>query len=155
MRGSGCQESVGACQTVNLDLQLGAAFDPHLLIGIESIDNEHGELFDLLRRLRSMPTKPANSSEFSELLGRLGRALMAHFGTEEKFLNSCAMPAAQVQRHLEAHTQILQQYVELNLDLMKHQPLAHADILQMVEYWLTDHIKLHDLQIRNYLPKPL
>lgn len=155
MRGSGCQESVGACQTVNLDLHLGAAFDPHLLIGIESIDNEHRELFDLLRRLRSMPAKPANSIEFSELLGRLGRDLMAHFGTEEKVLNSCAMPAAQVQRHLEAHTHILQQYAELNLDLMKHQPLARADILQMVENWVIDHIKLHDLQIRNYLPKPL
>ena len=155
MPGSDCQESVGACQTVNLDLQRGAAPDPHLLIGIESIDNQHRQLFDVLRRLHSMSAKPEDSIEFTELLGRLGRDLMAHFDTEEKMLHSCAMPAAQVLEHLGSHTQILQQYAELNFDLMKHQPLARADILQRVERWVIDHHKLHDLQIRNYLPKPL
>ena len=63
------------------------------------------------------------------------------------------MPIAQVQEHLEAHIEIICQFAELNLELMYHNPLR-ADVLQMIGDWVTNHIRLHDLLLKNYLPTP-
>ncbi len=130
-----------------------AALDPHLPIGVASIDNEHHRLFELLSRLKAMPGAAPNSNEFTAVLCRLGIELPAHFRTEEAFIRSCGMPIAQVQEHLEAHIEIICQFAELNLELMYHNPLR-ADVLQMIGDWVTNHIRLHDLLLKDYLPTP-
>ena len=135
------------------EAQPPAAIDLPLRIGVASIDNEHLRLFELLRRLKAMPGAAPNSNVFTEILCRLGIELPAHFRAEEEIIRSCGMPAAQVQEHLEAHTEIISQFAELNLELMYHNPLR-ADVLRMIGGWVTNHIRLHDLLLKDYLPTP-
>jgi hemerythrin-like metal-binding protein len=145
--------SVPSNSQYTIEVEPPAAFDPHLLIGEASIDNEHRRLFELLRCLKAMPGAAPNSTEFTDVLCRLIIDLPAHFRTEEKIIRSCGMPAAQVQEHLEAHLEIVRQFAELNLELMYRNPLR-ADVLRMIGDWVINHITRHDLLLKDYLPTP-
>lgn len=124
---------------------------PTLQTGLPSIDAEHGALIESLRRLHLAPTGQARSEAFLEIISQLGQQLIQHFGNEEKHLNSCGMPAAEVHSHFRAHNTIIEQYAQLQYDLMAGKHLDQATILSMVQHWITTHITTHDLKLRQHI----
>jgi len=122
-----------------------------LQIGLPSIDAEHGILMESLRRLHLAPAGEARSEPFLEVISQLGQQLILHFGNEEKFFNGCGMPASDVQSHFRAHNTILEQYAQLQDDLMTGKHLDQSAILNMIQHWITTHVMTHDLKIRQHL----
>ena len=129
----------------------GYLLEPSLRVGVAAIDQEHEGLLEQLHRLIVAPPDEQGAETFAEVLGILGQDFTHHFEHEEKLLRGCGMPGAGVERHLQEHTQILQQYTQLQIDLMSGKFLDRAATLQMVERWLRDHIIDFDLKIRPYL----
>lgn len=127
--------------------------DPSLLLGVPSIDREHLALLAYLDRLLINEQALPGSEAFSEVLGRLGPQISSHFENEEGYMRNCGMPPEEVAAHVAAHHQILEQYVQLNYDLMKGRVPTRADALQMIRTWIVDHVRQHDLHIRKYLPQ--
>ncbi len=127
--------------------------DSSLLIGVPSIDQEHHDLVTQLESLITTTDAHPNSEHFSEIFSRLGQQITDHFVHEEEIFRALDMPADEVQDHVQTHTEILNQYVRLNIDLMEGQPLARSDVLRMIKRWIVDHVLQHDIRIRNYLPK--
>jgi hemerythrin len=125
--------------------------DPSMLIGVQSIDREHSALITQLNRLIENPKAEPASESFAEVLSHLGPQISAHFDTEEGMLRSCGMPADEVAEHVEAHTEILEQYAQMNCDLMEGKVLARADALRAVKSWIIDHLHRYDSKIRNYV----
>jgi hemerythrin-like metal-binding protein len=128
---------------------------PSLRIGVPSIDNEHHALMSQLDRLNRNPEAHPRSEAFLDILNQLGEQIGAHFENEEAYLRSCGMPHEKVAEHVQAHTEILDQYVRLNLDLMEGKPVTRADVLLMIKRWIVDHVVRHDLCIRRYLEPSL
>jgi hemerythrin len=126
--------------------------DPSMLIGVQSIDREHSALITQLNRLIENPKAEPASESFAEVLSHLGPQISAHFDSEEGVLKSCGMPASEVAEHVEAHTEILEQYAQMNCDLMEGKVLARADALRTVKGWIIDHLRDYDSRIREYLP---
>jgi hemerythrin len=124
---------------------------PSLLIGVPSIDREHQDLLLLLVRLSHHPEAHMQSEPISEILLRLGEQLDGHFRAEERLFGACGMPRDDVLLHVQAHHQILEQYAQLNLDLMQGNVPALADFAQMVKEWIVDHLLEHDVKIKQYL----
>lgn len=122
-----------------------------LQIGLPSIDAEHGLLMESLRRLHLAPAGEARSEPFLEVISLLGQQLIQHFGNEEKFFNDCGLPAPDVQSHFRAHNAILEQYAQLQDDLMTGRNLDQPTILNMIQHWITTHVTTHDLKIRQHL----
>lgn len=127
-------------------------FDPSLLIGEASIDREHGELFSQLNRLIEQPHAQPESEAFLDILIRLGEQISAHFHSEEQIIRSCGMPDHEVDQHIRAHTEILEQYFEMNFALMKGNTPHRSEFLLMVRRWIVEHLVLHDLKLTAYLP---
>lgn len=127
---------------------------PALLIGISSIDKAHEELLWQLDRLMSDPDAPVDSEPFSEILSQLGLAITAHFRDEEKIFKALPMPADLAARHVQAHSDILRQYAQLNFDLMNGMPLGRSCVLAKIRQWILGHLLEHDLRIRDFLANP-
>ena len=125
---------------------------PSLVIGVPSIDKEHDELFSQLDSLVGHPDALSDSARFSEVLSQLGGQIYRHFTSEERIFKSFGMPEDIVQSHVDAHTGILYQYTQLNIDLMKGKRLDQIDVLRMIKDWIVGHVAHHDLIIKDYLP---
>lgn len=127
---------------------------PSMLIGVQSIDREHYALLTQLNRLIENPLADPASESFVDVLSHLGPQISAHFDSEEGVLKSCGMPAHEVAEHVEAHTEILEQYAQMNCDLMEGKPLSRSDALLTVKGWIIDHLRRYDSRIKLYLPTP-
>ena len=128
------------------------SIDPSLCVGIPSIDQEHYDLVRQLDRLINSPDVYPGTERFSEILSQLGTQLKAHFINEENLIRSIAMPEAEVARHIQAHSHILEQYNRLNRTLMQGDRADRSEVVRMIKSWITDHIVHHDLKIRAYDP---
>lgn len=126
--------------------------NPMLLIGVPSIDQEHGELARQLSELVGNPHDRPDSASFMETLSQLGIQINTHFNNEEEFFKSLGMPDALVSSHVQAHTDILVQYTQLNMDIMQRTAPVRADVLKLIKSWIIEHIVRYDLTIRDYLP---
>lgn len=121
------------------------------LIGLPTIDAEHGFLMDSLRRLHQAPADEVRSEPFLEVISRLGLQIIEHFGNEEKILTACGMPVADVESHIRAHSAILEQYAQLQDDLMCGKELQQSSILTMIQHWIVAHVAVHDTKITQHL----
>lgn len=126
--------------------------DPSMLIGVQSIDREHAALITQLNRLIENPKAEPASESFADILSHIGPAISAHFDSEEDVLKSIGIPAHELAEHIEAHTEILEQYAQMNCDLMEGKPLSRSDALLTVKGWIIDHLRDYDSRIREYLP---
>ena len=126
--------------------------DPSLLIGVPSIDKEHYELVLQLDRLISHPESCPGTESFSEALSQVGGQFKAHFINEEGILKSIGMPEIDVANHVQAHSLILGQYAQLNLDQMQGKVVSRYEALQMIKGWIISHVVHHDLKIREFIP---
>lgn len=125
--------------------------DRLLSIGVPSIDREHRALIYELNRLISAPDAHPSSEPFVEVLSRLGPQISAHFNNEEAVLKSCGMSANEIADHVEAHTDILEQYARMNSDLMHGRNLARSESLLAVKAWIVDHLQRYDAGIAKYI----
>ncbi len=127
-------------------------FEPAMQVGVPDIDDQHRALIGELNCLLADSNSTPSSEAFSDVLSRLGRELSDHFHCEEQIFCRLGMPAHEVDAHVSAHSEILGQYTDLNLDLMLARAVSRADVLLMIRHWVVDHIFTHDLRIRRYLP---
>jgi hemerythrin-like metal-binding protein len=123
----------------------------NLVIGVPFIDAEHRSLFLLLDQLIYDPNATADMDRFKNLFDLLGEQLAEHFESEEGLLHTCGMPQAEVAAHVQAHMTILEQYIQLNLDLMDDKPDALSGFAKTVKNWVVGHVVEHDLKIRKYV----
>ena len=125
-----------------------------LMIGIPSIDREHEELITSLNSILNNPNALLGSDTFSEYLSQLGQQLATHFTNEERFLIASGMPADDITHHIHAHSEILKQYTQLNLDLMRGNKVHDKiSVLVMIKDWIVTHVICCDLKIRDCLPE--
>lgn len=126
-----------------------------LKIGDARIDGEHERLFGELYRLRHEMLEgdeaSGGRSGFLGTLGAIGTTMMAHFEHEERFIATLGMPEPEVRSHLGAHREIVHQYAELNLRLMRDASLDSEAVLTMVQEWIFYHLIRHDLKMRPYV----
>lgn len=125
--------------------------DQALLLGLPEIDSQHRDLFAQLDRLIGKPQAQPLAEPFSEILSQLGRQIDAHFVSEESILQRCGMPREELDEHMSAHEEILEQYTRLNLDLMTGKEIGQQSILRMVRGWIVDHVLQYDSRIRQYV----
>lgn len=119
---------------------------------MSSIDKEHYDLLSQFNALNSDIDLSAHSARFSEALSRLGQKISTHFDNEEKIFMSSEMSVDAMLAHVQAHSTILEQYTQLNLDLMDGKTFARVELLSMIKHWVIDHIVSHDVLIRDFIP---
>ena len=102
------------------------------------VEQNYRELVLLLKYLAEDPSLQVGSEKFSEKLDRLGKLLSRHFKCDERCSPLSGSPSESVVLATQAHNVILQQYVQLLLDLMANNPPTRAEIVEMINGWLTE-----------------
>jgi hemerythrin-like metal-binding protein len=125
--------------------------DPKLTIGIASVDTQHRDIIAILNRLSSAPESSPNSESITESLSELGTILGLHFLHEERYLRDCGMPGEELLAHLKRHDEILEQFVELNLEALDGNTLPITEIVSIVKAWAVDHVVDYDLRLRDFI----
>lgn len=124
------------------------ALERSLRVGLPAVDEQHQRLIDELNRLIGDAQATPSSEAFGEVMTRLGAELDEHFEFEEGLFDMLDLPAAEVDAHVAAHTEILKQYADLHLDLMRQKSLRRVDVLRQIRQWIVGHIAVHDVKMR-------
>lgn len=122
-------------------------------VGHRQIDSEHADLVRVLNRLMQSPPSAAGLGSFEDVFGELGEAILDHFKNEESVFKRLGMPDQEVQAHLQAHVDIIEEYSMLCIDQMDDVAPTRESRLSMVKQWILGHLVDHDLKLRPYLSK--
>lgn len=120
-----------------------------LATGIRLIDQQHGELLYTLDHLTDEGALKPHSDEFLEAFSHLGSMLIKHFQDEEEVFTSGGMPVHDAFEHIAAHTRIIEQYAEINFDVMSQKPDALGSLASLLKRWIIDHLLEYDLKIHG------
>lgn len=121
-----------------------------LLIGIPSIDDEHQALYSHLMSLIESPGESLDMSLFGESLSRLNAQLIDHFTNEEKLMRTLGLSDVELARHIDAHSEVIEQITQLSFDLMKRNRIGRDEVLAKVRAWVVEHLAEHDIQLRSH-----
>lgn len=104
-------------------------------IGIPELDNQHRELFAIVREI--VVNSRATTESVHVVLSRLADYARAHFEAEEKFLKEKGFP--ELIDHIEEHTRFIDQIATMSLRAMRGQ-IEPAQLLDFLRAWLLEHI---------------
>jgi voltage-gated potassium channel len=114
-------------------------------VGIPSIDEEHQQILDLLRRLKEARTGRERRAAH-EILVEVREFTARHFHHEEQLFLSAGFPEAE--GHVQEHRALIKKVDQLLAD---KQHLHQANLAQMLSEWLVHHILEMDREYAEYM----
>jgi hemerythrin-like metal-binding protein len=124
----------------------------NLSVGVELIDNEHKQLFSLLRQLSQIiqAEEVPSDKTIEEFLNDLYAHMDLHFSREEALMKACGYPHYENHRHV--HSMIRAQ-VKYYLDSFeKFKTNINLELLQdFMETWLIDHVGSMDKSYSKWM----
>lgn len=117
--------------------------------GIQIVDEQHQELFQIVDRLRRMVQDGADRAGIEALLEVLVACTERHFATEEAFMAKVGYP--DLGSHLDEHASMLSSLQELLAKFQEsHQAMALM-VPTFMEGWLKHHISDGDFGFVTFL----
>jgi hemerythrin-like metal-binding protein len=116
--------------------------------GLESIDQQHRELFDALARLAGDFEAGAARGQVDEGLAALARHLIKHCQTEETLMKEAGFPGRIA--HANQHQDLVLRVRDLQYRRAKGQDLG-LEAVALVGEWLDHHICESDLAMAGCL----
>jgi len=120
-----------------------------LLINIESIDNQHKKIFNIINEFIGASRSNPSNDRFAELLSKLTDHGLAHFKEEEKYMSAHSYP--KLKEHVRYHKQYIHKVAMLNVEFFNYEPKAFEDIIKFLKQWWFNHIKTMDMDYKNYI----
>lgn len=117
-------------------------FDEKYKVGIQSIDNQHKEIFRLLNELlESMKNGQANST-ILPIIQELERYSLLHFQKEEFFFHQ--FKYSETEAHIAEHKLFIQKLARIKTELKTGKILASIELLAFLKDWIQNHILVVD-----------
>jgi hemerythrin-like metal-binding protein len=105
-------------------------------------------------RLLEHPEALANNVLVVDVLTDLGKFLILHFKTEEGFMRQLKLPAEEIEAHVRAHSDILDQYAELNMAIAEGKRHTANEVFALTSQWLGEHLNSFDMRLADYAKSP-
>ncbi|MBF0466256.1 MAG: bacteriohemerythrin [Nitrospirae bacterium] len=130
---------------------LGMQFDDSFLVGNQTIDRQHQELFKLKNDLLAVMSEGKGKEEIAKVLHFLEDYVVNHFATEENFMKKYDYP--DMHSHIPQHKALLDAVGGFKERFIKNGPSRALlmDIQQAVDNWLNAHIKNVDVLLGKFL----
>ncbi len=138
-------------KTSKLAQQLNTTTTPNtlsklFLTGVQSIDDEHKELINLLNRCSQIVDKNT-PIELGNILTELMSYTQNHFKSEEALMKECCYPEISV--HIQVHKLLIEQ-VQKKQALLQEGQLTRQEMIDFLTNWWTHHIQTMDLAFASY-----
>ena len=116
--------------------------------GLEPLDRQHRDLFEVLARLAGAVAAGAAKEKLEEELAFLARHLIKHCQTEETLMREAGIPGRVA--HASQHQDLVHQVRDLQYRLAKGQS-PDLEALSLIGAGLDQHICESDLAMAGYL----
>lgn len=120
-------------------------------LGIEAVDRQHRQLFQLIAKLGRLVDVQASPGEIQAAIAQFVRWAEIHFASEAMLLEATGYPG--LEAHVNEHAAFLKT-LGRNVELADSRPLAvtEAKVSALLTTWLQNHILKED---KTYLPHVL
>lgn len=124
-----------------------------LSVGVEEIDIQHKELFNIINKL--LDTQSQDSEPVESVFGFLEKYVEVHFALEENYMERFNYP--EIHRHEEEHTVFWENFAEIRADFNEEGITGEvADKIQdQLCDWLVKHILKIDMELGVFLKTKL
>ncbi len=116
-------------------------------VGIETIDDDHRKLLDLINRLQTAVHYNNGESFEREAMKELIDYTKYHFAREEQFMEECDY--ADFASHKREHARMVEDLNEMLADYEGSRPVVIEKVADFLQDWLIRHIKVSD---QKYAP---
>ncbi|MCP3664665.1 MAG: bacteriohemerythrin [Gammaproteobacteria bacterium] len=124
-------------------------WDDRLSIGIQSLDDDHKHIIDLINLLTETMAANEYAEKLPDIFNQLVNYVLTHFDREEQFMQRANYP--ELEKHHQQHEKLASK-----LTLLKEQANSRDmgflsfELAEFLRSWLLNHIALDDLQLRPY-----
>ncbi len=122
-------------------------WDDSYKTGVESIDDQHKKLVDLLNQLDESLNIEGDTHIVIKLLDELVEYTKFHFKDEEKFMERHEYNEKDYQAHLQVHQQFIDQINKAQKACQSDSDKVTDELLDYLVQWLINHILLTDKQM--------
>lgn len=122
-------------------------WDESLSVGIDTIDEHHRYLFDLINDLYEVVSNKRGAREVARLVKATDAYAKVHFRAEEKMMQHYGYEGIHLQerQHHEFEAKIREFYEELHDNPL----VAQFDVLSYLRDWLIHHIRVEDTKLHS------
>lgn len=110
--------------------------------GIELFDNQHKELFNLIRQLHRGIREGKDSEALGTALAGLMGYIDAHFASEENAMRATNYPG--FSQHKNQHVDFIMQVYEINSRFQNGDGMITMELVSFLMQWLRNHIQTVD-----------
>ncbi len=121
------------------------------LIGNDTIDDEHKELFRLINDFHTHWVEAHNRQDIAKVLNQLIVYAQMHFQHEEKIMEDAGYP--KLAQHQQIHESLIDMIFKLHKDFMEGNLHLEMDTMRFVRSWLLEHILENDYIFRDFLAR--
>ena len=115
-------------------------WDPAYLIGIDTLDNQHKIIFDLINDLGNAIDASADARIITTLLDVIETYVFRHFQTEEELFQNRKDKTA----HILSHYTLIKDFHTFRLSF-RNRNISREIVSVLLDTWLLDHITKTDL----------
>ncbi len=116
-------------------------------IGIETIDTQHQQLFDIMNKLYKASEEEQEIDNILGLFEELQNYTKYHFKEEEMYFSK--HPQSEIKRHLEQHQFFIKKLDESIQQCIRINTLS-LELLFFLNDWLVEHIQVEDQKYVKY-----
>jgi hemerythrin len=121
-------------------------------VGVESLDSDHIVIASLINHIDDAKQFGSDEAAVGRILAVLIDQARAHFRREEKLLEKHGYP--ELEEHRKVHRLVEEQLTELQREYQRSQSSEISqEIMELLSYWLDDHILKVDMRYKAYLQK--
>ena len=112
-----------------------------LATGVDTIDNQHKELFQRINNLLEACTRGKGKEEVKKVIGFLEDYVVTHFSEEEKYMVKFEYP--ETASHKKQHLEFMDNFLSLKKQFDEEGPGVHIVVItnNLIVEWLKNHIR--------------
>lgn len=114
-------------------------WSPDYSVNIQTIDNQHRELVNILNRLFIAVSRREGDKVIAGILDALMSYTQTHFALEERLMRLAGYK--DIEAHIEEHRKLLSQLDRLCKKYLLDEKPIHFEMLSFLKVWLREHIR--------------
>jgi hemerythrin-like metal-binding protein len=122
-----------------------------LSVQIDSIDEQHKKLIDLINSFYENINQGSNKEKISEMIRSLKNYTIFHFSTEEKYMKKFDYP--EFNNHKLEHDKFIESVLNFEERYKSGKLLLSIEITSFIKDWITNHIMGTDKRYSDYFIK--
>lgn len=120
-------------------------------VGIESIDNDHKGLINIINDLFDAISHGMAKEHISSVLAKLIDYTKTHFKREEAYFEKTNYPL--IEEHKQQHDLFINKINNLQTDFEKGNQTISVELLKFLTDWLVNHILSSDRKYKEHFKK--